>query len=122
MGIKESNIHLGQFIEGACYCFDKYAKLIGWYDKKLDKIFIYTKYKHIKHLMDEIYENNIEHDFVDIVEHDVEEFFKQFHINRMKNISEHRDRMRTFNENMKLVPERYKKVKNAEQEIKKRHD
>lgn len=125
--LRQIKVRIGQKIAGVAYCADRYYNLLGWADFNKGKLYIWNHYINIDYLLQKCYDLNIDFDFTEINEKSVKLYFDNQKKALEKAIEEHKEMLKIANSNeqeLKYVPKRrkYKKVKNAEQKIKKRHD
>jgi hypothetical protein len=124
--IEDINVVLGTDINGACYITDRFGGLIGWYNYDLKVLNVDGRYKYIEKLLDNIekHENIDFHiNFTIIKDEAALKYFAKRRIKMKEKYEKNKKAIDYINENMKYIPSKrnYKKVKNAEQKIKKRH-
>ncbi|MEX0598372.1 MAG: hypothetical protein WD512_17930 [Candidatus Paceibacterota bacterium] len=124
MEIEDTNMVLGQYIEGACYVTDRYGGLIGWYDKETKVLYLDDRYKYKDSLLDKCMKANFQIVYSNIEDKEVLKLFAEYRKKVRNGLIKKKHLNNWIDEHMKYLPSRRysKKVKDAETKINKRHE
>lgn len=124
------NIVIGQIVGQSAYVCDKFGNQIGWYDFEDKILFVRHDYQYMDKLSKQIIENNVNSTLYEESEKSVIQYFKDrvqkiiaYKEARREKYYEDQRREAKIKEQFKYIGRKtkYKKVKNAESKIKKRH-